>query len=248
MNLPNAITLARIAMTPPLAVLAFVDAWEARLAAFVLFLVAAITDHVDGSLARSRGQVTDLGRLLDPLADKLLLLATLLPMYLLAGSGLSWSLASPLREALVPGVLGPMVPLTDAFGAAAFPLALPGGLRLGLPLWMVVVVLGRELAMTIFRQIAARRGVVIAAIGPAKWKMGMQFTWIGAAYFWFFAATLAAEHGWTSQPWTMFAYFNGIVGLVAMIAAVALTLYSLALYGARYGYLLRGASRASTHR
>ena len=247
MNLPNAITLARIAMTPPLAVLAFVDAWEARLAAFVLFLVAAITDHVDGSLARSRGQVTDLGRLLDPLADKLLLIATLLPMYLLAGSGLSWSLASPLHQSLVPGVLGPMVPMTDAFGPAAFPFALPG-FRLGLPLWIVVVVLGREVAMTIFRQIAARRGVVIAAIGPAKWKMGLQFTWIGAAYFWFFAATLAAERGWTAGAWTLFAYFNGIVGLVSMIAAVALTLYSLALYVARYGYLLRGASRATTGR
>ena len=46
--------------------------------------------------------------------------------------------------------------------------------------------------MTVFRQLAARRGVVIAAIGPAKWKTGFQSTWVGSAYFWFFAATLAA--------------------------------------------------------
>ena len=44
-----------------------------RLTAFVLFIVAAVTDYVDGQLARSRKQETDLGRLLDPLADKLLL-------------------------------------------------------------------------------------------------------------------------------------------------------------------------------
>ena len=81
MNLPNAITVGRIALTPLIAWLPFTTSWSARLMAFTLFLIAAVTDYWDGHLARQRGLVTDLGRLLDPLADKLLLVATLIPMY-----------------------------------------------------------------------------------------------------------------------------------------------------------------------
>jgi hypothetical protein len=88
--------------------------------------------------------------------------------------------------------------------------------------------------MTVFRQAAARRGVVISAIGPAKWKTGFQCTWVGSAYFWFFAATLASARGWSGGAWQAFAYFNGIVGTITMIAAVILTVYSLALYLTRY--------------
>src|SRR5258708_40030347 len=80
MNLPNALTVGRIAATPLVAVLPFANSWTLRLMAFALFLAAAITDYIDGHLARSRAQETDLGRLLDPLADKLLLVATLYPV------------------------------------------------------------------------------------------------------------------------------------------------------------------------
>jgi hypothetical protein len=102
----------------------------------------------------------------------------------------------------------------------------------------VAVVLGREAAMTIFRQFAARRGVIISAIGPAKWKTGFQSVWVGAAFFWFAAAAAAAEFRWTADAWRWFAMFNGTVGTVTMIGAVGLTLYSLGLYARRYGYLL----------
>ncbi len=77
MNLPNAITTARIAVMPLVAVLPFVESWEWRLSAFVLYIAAAVTDYYDGMLARTRNQVTDLGGLLDPLADKLLVGAAL---------------------------------------------------------------------------------------------------------------------------------------------------------------------------
>lgn len=50
-----------------------------------------------------------------------------------------------------------------------------------------------------------------------------------------FAATYAASRGWDTAPWQSFAWFNGIVGVVTMIAAVFLTLYSLWLYVIRYG-------------
>ena len=88
--------------------------------------------------------------------------------------------------------------------------------------------------MTVFRQAAARRGVVISAIGPAKWKTAFQSIWVGSAYFWFFAATLAATRSWSGAAWRGFAYFNGTVGTLTMIASVFLTVYSLALYLRRY--------------
>src|SRR5262245_44580558 len=126
MNLPNALTVGRIAATPLIAALPFANSWTLRLVAFVLFTIAAITDYVDGHLARSRKQETDFGRMLDPAADKLLLVGTLVPMYMLA----------------------PTFPFITPFG------------DVGLPLWIVLVVLGREVFMTIFRQAAKRRGVV----------------------------------------------------------------------------------------
>ena len=201
MNLPNALTVGRIVATPLIAVLPFSSSWGLRLAAFVLFTLAAITDYIDGRLARSRKEETDLGRLLDPLADKALLVGTFVPMYLLADD---------------------------------FPFETPWG-RVGLPLWIVAVVLGRELFMTIFRQMAARRGVVIAAIGPAKWKTGFQLIWQGSAYFWFWAATLAATRHWNNDAWRGFALFNGTVGTIMMTAAVVLTIYSLVLYLRSFG-------------
>lgn len=197
MNLPTALTVSRIAVTPLIAVLPFSDSWTLRLTAFVLFVLAAVTDYIDGHLARSRKQETDLGRLLDPLADKLLLLGTFVPMYLLA----------------------PRFPFMTPFG------------DVGLAWWVIAIVLGRELFMTIFRQAAARRGVVIAAIGPAKWKTGFQLIWQGSAYFWFWAATLASVRGWRGNAlWNDFALFNGTVGTIVMVAAVALTIYSFVIY------------------
>ena len=196
MNLPNALTVARIAVTPLVAILPFANSWGLRLVAFTLFTLAALTDYVDGKLARSRKEETNLGKLLDPLADKLLLVGTLVPMYLLA----------------------PRFPFLTSFG------------EVGLPWWIIVIVLGREGFMTLFRQAAARRGVVIAAIGPAKWKTGFQLVWQGSAYFWFFAATLANDRRWNTPAWRGFALFNGTVGTLMMVIAVVLTVYSFALY------------------
>src|SRR6185503_17664655 len=99
-----------------------------------------------------------------------------------------------------------------------------------------IVILGRELAMTVFRQMAANRGVVISAIGSAKWKTGFQMVWVGAAFFWFAAATAAQQYGWEDAPlWHLMRNFNGIVGVLCMVGAVGLTLYSLVLYVQRYG-------------
>lgn len=218
MNLPNAITIGRILIAPLVAVLPFIASPLMRLAAFIIYIVAAVSDYYDGKLARTRNLVTDLGSLLDPLADKLLLFATLIPIFILM---------APHSD---PFALSP----NSLEAAGSFPFQTPWR-DVPLPWWIVAIVIGRELFMTAFRQIAARRGVVIAAIGPAKWKTGFQSVWVGSAYFWFFASTLAAQQGWTTPVWRSFAYFNGFVGLVTMSAAVLLTLYSFWLYIARYG-------------
>jgi CDP-diacylglycerol--glycerol-3-phosphate 3-phosphatidyltransferase len=217
-NLPNAITVGRIALTPMIAFLPLSTSATWRLVGFLLFLVAAISDYWDGYLARSRNLVTDLGRIIDPLADKLLLIATLLPMYLL----------QRYQHLLVS--LDTVTPEPSPFLFIT-----PMG-RVSLPLWIVLVVVGRELFMTFFRQVAARRGLVISSIGPAKWKTTFQSIWTGSAFFWFFIATWAAGAGvQDTAAWRAFAMFNGLVGVLAMAAAVALTLYSLALYLQRYG-------------
>jgi CDP-diacylglycerol---glycerol-3-phosphate 3-phosphatidyltransferase len=234
-NLPNAITLGRILAAPFVAWLPFASSWSLRLAGFVLFVVVAVSDYYDGMLARTRNLVTNLGKQLDPLADKLLLIATFVPMYVLM----------ELRSQ-------PFVPISSLVGQTSvienvFPLANPGepprGFpfitpfgEIGFPVWIAIIILGRELFMTVFRQLAAKRGVVIAAIGPAKWKTGFQLAWVGAAYFWFWTATAASRLNWWSEPaWNAIAQFNGIFGATTMGAATILTVYSLFLYVKRYG-------------
>jgi CDP-diacylglycerol---glycerol-3-phosphate 3-phosphatidyltransferase len=104
-----------------------------------------------------------------------------------------------------------------------------------LPWWIVLIVLGRELVMTIFRQAAARRGVVIAAIGPAKVKTAFQLVWQGGAYLWFAVATAALLGHWEGALWHAIALFIGTAGSLLMSIAVLLTVYSLWVYVSRYG-------------
>jgi CDP-diacylglycerol---glycerol-3-phosphate 3-phosphatidyltransferase len=225
MNLPNWITVARIAAAPLIGWLPFLPSSGYRLAAFVLFIAAAVTDYYDGMLARTRHLETDLGRLLDPFADKLLLVATFVPMYVL------------------------MAPAGDPFvtrtADAPFAFVTPWGLT-HLAWWIVAIVLGREVFMTVFRQVAARRGVVIGAIFSAKLKTVFHFIWIGASYFWFFIATLASERHPTSALWHDFALFNGFVGVVAMWTSVMLAIYSLAVYLRRFGGSAQRAARGGS--
>jgi phosphatidylglycerophosphate synthase len=117
-----------------------------------------------------------------------------------------------------------------------YPFVTPLGL-VGLPVWILGVVMLRELFMTAFRQFAARQGVVIAAMGPAKLKTAFQMIWVGAAFFWFMASSAAREYRWTGQAWNAFAHFNGIVG-----TAIMLTVYTMGLYLRRYGFLMKQAT------
>ncbi|HZG51659.1 MAG TPA: CDP-diacylglycerol--glycerol-3-phosphate 3-phosphatidyltransferase [Pyrinomonadaceae bacterium] len=134
MNLPNTLTMSRIFVVPLLvAVLLtpFSEDWlgvPRHILAASLFLAAAFTHYLDGHIARRRQQVSRLGQLLDPIADKLLISAALI--------------------SLVENRLAPA--------------------------WAVVIIIGRELAVSGLRSIAAADGLVIAASKVGKFKMGAQ--------------------------------------------------------------------------
>lgn len=79
MNLPNKITLSRICLIPVFAVIFFLDRIPYNYCiAGIIFVIAACTDFVDGHIARSRGLVTNLGKFLDPIADKVLVSTALI--------------------------------------------------------------------------------------------------------------------------------------------------------------------------
>lgn len=184
MNTPNRITLARIAVTPVIAWLIFQPAMWARWAAFVLFLVAAISDLVDGRMARNRDEITRFGQLLDPIADKLLLLTTFVPLY---GIGL-------------------------------------------LPLWLVILVLAREVTITVFRRYALARGLLIAASGWGKSKAAVQNFFIGSVLV--LRINLGVE-GWRDpggEWWTHWAGYTRSVIEVGFWFVVVLTVVSLVDY------------------
>ena len=80
MNLPNAITIGRIALVPVFWVLAFKDSAGATAAALIVFIVASLSDFVDGYIARRDGKISRAGQFLDPTADKLLVGAALIAL------------------------------------------------------------------------------------------------------------------------------------------------------------------------
>jgi CDP-diacylglycerol---glycerol-3-phosphate 3-phosphatidyltransferase len=198
LNLPNIITLARIAVCPVLFYLAVSHDNTARYAAFVLFIVAALSDVWDGYLARKHGLITDLGKLLDPAADKLLLVVTLVPFYIVSHR---------------PGELN-AIPHVGA-----------------LPLWVLIVLFGRELLITIFRQWAQGRGVVIAAGVSGKVKTLAQNVFIGALLLWFPMVVTAAERGWGPDGiWGRWSLTQTILIPVSLLVALVLTVYSMIDY------------------
>ena len=104
LNLPNWLTLSRIGVIPPLIALFY---WDSPLAGWVacgLFTVAGITDFFDGYLARTRNEHSLLGRMLDPIADKLLVASVILMLVAFDRAPLFASVVILCRELLVSGL------------------------------------------------------------------------------------------------------------------------------------------------
>lgn len=129
MNLPIGLTLTRIVAVPLLILFLISSSRVHALIAAAIFTAAALTDWLDGVLARRRNQVTTLGTLLDPIADKLLVAAALVSLLTI-----------------------------DKIAA-----------------WVVVVIIGRELAVTGLRAVSAGHGVIVPASRLAKWKTVSQY-------------------------------------------------------------------------
>ncbi len=106
-SLPNLLTLSRILVSPALIAAFYLDYPIANWVALALFVSAAFTDFLDGHLARSRGEVSGLGRFLDPVADKLLVASALLMLVHVDGIA-GWAILPALiilcREILVSGL------------------------------------------------------------------------------------------------------------------------------------------------
>jgi len=127
-NLPNLLTLLRILCIPGLVLVILSDFPGREWTAFGLFALATLTDTLDGFWARKMRQITTLGQLLDPIADKLL-------------------------------VASVVICLVETGAIKA---------------WMAVIIIGRELAVTGFRAIAASHGVAIPALFLGKVKMALE--------------------------------------------------------------------------
>jgi CDP-diacylglycerol--glycerol-3-phosphate 3-phosphatidyltransferase len=172
-NLPNAITVVRIVMAPVFFWLLLADAGAdgaMRWWAAVFFVVAISTDWVDGWIARRNGLVTDLGKILDPIADKLLTSGALVCL----------------------SILGE------------------------LPWWITIVIVVREVGITVWRFVELGRGNVVPASSGGKLKTLVQS----------FAISFALLPFWTLVGDTWIHWVNGIL----MTAAVILTVWSGLLY------------------
>lgn len=128
MNIPNLLTSIRIMLIPFFVFLYTTPSKWRSLVAASIFLVASITDLLDGYVARRTGQITRLGKLLDPVADKLLVSSALI--------------------------------------------LLVGFQRV--PAWIALLIIGREIAVTGLRAVAASDGIIIASDKGGKAKMAIQ--------------------------------------------------------------------------
>ena len=104
LNLPNVLTISRICLTPVFLLLLFEDDWYLRSMAVVVFAIASLTDLYDGRIARTRNSVTEFGRFMDPLADKILVTSALIA--LVVGRIVHFWLVVPIivRDLLITGM------------------------------------------------------------------------------------------------------------------------------------------------
>jgi CDP-diacylglycerol--glycerol-3-phosphate 3-phosphatidyltransferase len=207
-TIPNLITVGRIVLAPLVAVLLFRPTFGARLLSFVLFLVAAFSDLCDGYLARKHGWISDFGKLVDPIADKLLLVCTFLPFYLISNA--------PGSQNDLP-LIGP------------------------LPLWVLLVVFGREALITGIRSLAAHRGLIIPAGRSGKQKAVFQNIFMGAAILWYALQSAALSRGWHGTAWESWRLIHGWFLLASLAIAVFLTLFSMMVYLVSWRRLKVGA-------
>ncbi len=166
MNIPNYLSVSRVLAVPVFIVLMLDPTPLRAVMAGGVFALASATDWLDGHLARKWGQVTRIGKLLDPIADKILVSSALIMLVELDSTRV--------------------------------------------PAWIAIVIIGREIAVTGLRALAASDGVVIPAETLGKYKVGAQITAVLSFIF-----NYALQADWASD-----------LGRTALWTAMVLSVYS----------------------
>jgi CDP-diacylglycerol--glycerol-3-phosphate 3-phosphatidyltransferase len=182
-NIANVVTMSRVAMVPAFAWAFLTGSVSGRLLAVGIFVLAAVTDRLDGYLARSRNLVTDFGKIADPIADKAL---TITALVLLSSEGL-------------------------------------------VPWWVTIVIIVRELGITLLRFLLVRRSVIAASSG-GKLKTVLQLVFLGLLLVPWYDLLPSGPARWIE-----------VAALVIMYAAVVVTVVT----GVQY--VVRAAQGARAH-
>jgi len=129
LNIPNLLSIIRIVLIPVFLYLIFIPEVGTRIWALVVFCIASLTDLLDGWIARKLGQVTNIGKFLDPLADKVLVISALIAFLF----------------------LDPLIPL-----------------------WMVLIIVARDILITLMRYLAIKRERILRTTRFGKIKTAFQ--------------------------------------------------------------------------
>ena len=168
LNIANQLTIVRIVAIPLYLLVLYINKDWSNVAATIIFIFAGVCDFLDGYIARKYNMITDLGKILDPIADKILVSAALIALIDL--DRLYW--------------------------------------------WIAVIMLARDFTMEALRNLAASKGIIIAAGIWGKLKTTFQMVAIGMISF---------QNIWLGINWY-------ILGQVLMYIALFLSIYSAVIY------------------
>ena len=168
LNIANQLTIVRIVAIPLYLLVLYINKDWSNVAATIIFIFAGVSDFLDGYIARKYNMITDLGKILDPIADKILVAAALIALIDL--DRLYW--------------------------------------------WIAVIMLARDFTMEALRNLAASKGIIIAAGIWGKLKTTFQMVAIGMISF---------KNVWLGINWY-------ILGQVLMYIALVLSIYSAFVY------------------
>jgi CDP-diacylglycerol--glycerol-3-phosphate 3-phosphatidyltransferase len=211
-QVPNILTLSRVVVLALAAWLAFADWTGAATWVFFLAIYGVVSDFVDGYLARRLQAISNFGKIMDALVDKVMVLGSLVIVILL--------------ELLFP-------PHWDVI--------MPFGLSPSECAWIIVGLMAvREIGITLMRLVAARRGIVLAAETSGKRKAIWQMTSMCVLFAHpMFAEDFAKWTGWDLQLWADFVWMNG---LIYFFYAAYLTIVSGVFYFGRYWRVVFGSA------
>lgn len=195
MNMPNFLTLLRIALAPVFMIFFLIDNFYMKLVALGLFIIASLTDLADGYYARKFGIITGFGKFMDPLADKILVSSALI-----------------------------------SFIALGYVSPLP-----------VILIVGREFAITGLRLLSAYKGVVIPPTWSAKLKTFLQMTVVGVVMAYICLVSALVFYESDAVRFVEFDYryyFNILLWVTAVV-----TVWTGVDYVVKYFYMIKSVLR-----